>query len=66
MGLLGMYLLQTGKYFEALKWSCAAEAVLNKRDSLLEYWFDSTVETIKELPSRARYLWGDFIMWLFL
>ncbi len=66
MGLLSMYYLQTGKYFEALEWSCAAKAASRERDSLLEYWYDSTVETIHDLLLRARYLWGDFIMWLFL
>ena len=66
MELLSMYLLQSGNCFEALKWTCAAEAVVNMHDSLLEYWFDSTVETIHNLLSRARVLWGDFIMWLFL
>ena len=66
MGLLSLYLLQTGKYFEALEWSCAAKAASRERDSLLEYWYDSTVETIHDLLLRARVLWGDFIMWLFI
>ena len=65
MELLSMYLLQSGNCFEALKWTCAAEAVVNMHDSLLEYWYDSTVETIKELPSRARELFGKFALWLF-
>ena len=65
MGLLGMYLLQSGNYFEALKWSCAAEAVEHAHDSLLEYWFDSTVETIKGLPSTVWNYLGKFALWLF-
>lgn len=65
MELLSMYLLQTGKYFEALEWFCAAKAASRDHDSLLEYWYDSTVETIMELPSRADNLLDDFIIWLF-
>ena len=65
MELLSMYLLQSGNCFEALKWTCAAEAVVNMHDSLLEYWYDSTVETIKEIPSRARELLSEFALWLF-
>jgi hypothetical protein len=65
MGLLGMYHLQSGNYFEALKWACAAEAASHDRDSLLEYWFDSTMETIKGLPSTVWNYLGKFALWLF-
>ena len=62
---LSRFLLNEGRYFEALNWFCAAEAVLNVRDSLLEYWYDSTVETIKELPSTVWNHLGKFALWLF-
>ena len=62
---LSRFLLDEGRYFEALNWFCAAEAVLNVRDSLLEYWYDSTVETIKELPSTVWNRLGKFALWLF-
>ena len=65
MNLLSLYLLQSGDYFEALEWSCAAKAASRDHDSLLEYWYDSTVETIHDLLLRAKYLLDDFTMWLF-
>ena len=61
---LSRFLLDDGHYFETLNWYLAAEAALNHRDSLLEYWYDSTVETIKGLSSSIRNGWTTFIMWL--
>ena len=65
MQLLSMYLLQTGNRYEALEWSCMARAVDHGRDSYLEYLFDSTMERIKDLPSRVWKHLGKFALWLF-